>query len=49
VSDVHLKAPQQLYEDWEHSHWAAQDVDLARDPPTGALWTRTSAGSCIGF
>ena len=29
---VHLKAPQQLYEDWENSHWAAQEVDLSRDP-----------------
>jgi ribonucleoside-diphosphate reductase beta chain len=28
---VHLKPPQQLYEDWEHAHWAAQDIDLARD------------------
>jgi ribonucleoside-diphosphate reductase beta chain len=27
-----LKGPQQLYEDWEHAHWAAQDVDLSRDP-----------------
>ena len=27
-----LRTPQQLYEDWEHSHWAAQDVDLERDP-----------------
>ena len=27
-----LKSPQQLYEDWEHAHWAAQDVDLSRDP-----------------
>jgi ribonucleoside-diphosphate reductase beta chain len=27
-----LRSPQQLYEDWEHSHWAAQDVDLSRDP-----------------
>jgi ribonucleoside-diphosphate reductase beta chain len=26
-----LRTPQQLYEDWEHSHWAAQDVDLERD------------------
>ena len=29
---VTLKAPQQLYEDWERAHWAAQDVDLSRDP-----------------
>src|SRR4051794_29819471 len=27
-----LKDPEQLYLDWEHSHWASQDVDLARDP-----------------
>ena len=26
-----LKDPQQLYEDWERSHWAAQDIDLSRD------------------
>jgi ribonucleoside-diphosphate reductase beta chain len=26
-----LRHPQQLYEDWERSHWAAQDVDLERD------------------
>jgi len=26
-----LKVPQQLYEDWEHAHWAAQEVDLSRD------------------
>jgi ribonucleoside-diphosphate reductase beta chain len=26
-----LKDPQRLYLDWEHAHWAAQDVDLARD------------------
>lgn len=29
---VNLKGPQQLYLDWEHAHWAVQDVDLARDP-----------------
>ena len=27
-----LRTPQQLYEDWERAHWAAQDVDLDRDP-----------------
>ena len=27
-----LKDPQQLYLDWEHAHWAAQDIDLSRDP-----------------
>jgi ribonucleoside-diphosphate reductase beta chain len=26
-----LRTPQQLYEDWERAHWAAQDVDLGRD------------------
>jgi ribonucleoside-diphosphate reductase beta chain len=26
-----LRSPQELYEDWERSHWAAQDVDLTRD------------------
>jgi ribonucleoside-diphosphate reductase beta chain len=26
-----LKTPQQLYEDWERAHWAAQDIDLSRD------------------
>jgi ribonucleoside-diphosphate reductase beta chain len=31
-TQVALKDPQQLYLDWEHAHWAAQDVDLARDP-----------------
>ena len=27
-----LKDPEQLYLDWEHAHWAAQDIDLSRDP-----------------
>jgi ribonucleoside-diphosphate reductase beta chain len=27
-----LKDPQALYEDWEHAHWAAQGIDLSRDP-----------------
>ena len=27
-----LRGPQQLYEDWERAHWAAQDIDLTRDP-----------------
>jgi ribonucleoside-diphosphate reductase beta chain len=26
-----LRSPQQLYNDWERAHWAAQDIDLARD------------------
>jgi ribonucleoside-diphosphate reductase beta chain len=29
---VNLKDPEQLYLDWEHAHWASQDVDLSRDP-----------------
>ena len=29
---VALKDPQELYLDWEHAHWAAQDIDLSRDP-----------------
>jgi ribonucleoside-diphosphate reductase beta chain len=29
---VALKDPEQLYLDWEHAHWAAQDIDLSRDP-----------------
>jgi ribonucleoside-diphosphate reductase beta chain len=27
-----LKDPEQLYLDWEHAHWAAQDIDLSADP-----------------
>ncbi len=27
-----LKDPEQLYLDWEHAHWAAQDIDLSCDP-----------------
>jgi ribonucleoside-diphosphate reductase beta chain len=27
-----LHGPQQLYEDWERAHWAAQEIDLSRDP-----------------
>jgi ribonucleoside-diphosphate reductase beta chain len=26
-----LRTPQQLYDDWERAHWAAQDIDLSRD------------------
>src|SRR5687767_15498399 len=26
-----LRSPQQLYEDWERAHWAAQEIDLSRD------------------
>jgi ribonucleoside-diphosphate reductase beta chain len=31
VGAASLRDPQGLYEDWERTHWAAQDVDLARD------------------
>jgi ribonucleoside-diphosphate reductase beta chain len=27
-----LKDPEQLYLDWEYTHWASQDVDLSKDP-----------------
>ncbi len=27
-----LRGSQRLYEDWERAHWAAQDIDLRRDP-----------------
>jgi len=33
---VNLKDPQDLYLDWEHAHWAAQDVDLSADAPSWA-------------
>jgi ribonucleoside-diphosphate reductase beta chain len=36
-----LRGPQELYDDWEHAHWAAQDVDLTRD---GADWTAMADG-----
>ena len=29
---VNLMSPQDLYHDWERAHWAAQDVDISRDP-----------------
>ena len=32
ATDTPLKSPQELYADWERSHWAAQDIDLQRDP-----------------
>ena len=27
-----LRTPQELYDDWERTHWAARDIDLRRDP-----------------
>ncbi len=41
VAQPGLRTPQQLYEDWERAHWAAQDVDLRRDP---ADWVALAAG-----
>jgi ribonucleoside-diphosphate reductase beta chain len=32
ATTIDLKDPQQLYLDWEHAHWAAQDIDLTGDP-----------------
>jgi ribonucleoside-diphosphate reductase beta chain len=32
MTAVELKNPEQLYLDWEHAHWAAQDIDLTTDP-----------------
>jgi ribonucleoside-diphosphate reductase beta chain len=37
VAQARLRTPQQLYEDWERSHWSAREVDLARD---GKDWAR---------
>jgi ribonucleoside-diphosphate reductase beta chain len=31
TAQARLRTPQQLYEDWERSHWSAQEVDLSRD------------------
>jgi ribonucleoside-diphosphate reductase beta chain len=31
TAKARLRTPQQLYEDWERAHWAAQDIDLERD------------------
>jgi ribonucleoside-diphosphate reductase beta chain len=31
-----LKDPQRLYQDWERAHWAAQEIDLSRDPESWA-------------
>jgi ribonucleoside-diphosphate reductase beta chain len=40
MSTAVLKTPQQLYEDWERAHWAAQEIDLSRDP---AQWAGLEA------
>jgi ribonucleoside-diphosphate reductase beta chain len=31
MTATQLKGPQQLYEDWERAHWAAQEIDLGPD------------------
>jgi ribonucleoside-diphosphate reductase beta chain len=36
-----LRTPQQLFEDWERSHWSAREVDLSRD---GHDWARMEEG-----
>jgi ribonucleoside-diphosphate reductase beta chain len=36
-----LKSLRELYLDWERAHWAAQDIDLARD---GGDWDELEAG-----
>ena len=41
MSTATLKGPQQLYEDWERSHWAAQEIDLSRD---SADWSALDPG-----
>ena len=32
AATLNLKPPQDLYNDWERAHWAAQDIDLSKDP-----------------
>ena len=39
-----LRTPQQLYEDWERSHWSAQEVDLSRD---GDDWAAHGGGRAL--
>ncbi len=39
-----LKDPEQLYLDWEHVHWASQDIDLSRDPADWAGLDETVRG-----
>ena len=41
AAQAKLRTPQQLYEDWERSHWSAREVDLARD---GEDWARMEDG-----
>jgi ribonucleoside-diphosphate reductase beta chain len=39
-----LLSPQRLYQQWERSHWAAQDVDLSRDPADWAKLGESERG-----
>ena len=32
TGELQLKPPQDLYNDWERAHWAAQEIDLSKDP-----------------
>ena len=41
---MELRGPQKLYDDWERSHWAAQDVDLSRDPAQWAEMDESERG-----
>jgi ribonucleoside-diphosphate reductase beta chain len=41
TAQARLRTPQQLYEDWERSHWSAQEVDLSRD---GDTWRHMEEG-----
>jgi ribonucleoside-diphosphate reductase beta chain len=41
ASQVKLRTPQQLYEDWERAHWSAREIDLSRD---GAQWAEMDDG-----
>ena len=43
TAQAKLRTPQQLYEDWERSHWSAQEVDLSRD---GDDWARLLVEQC---
>ena len=41
VAAQRLRSPQELYEQWERSHWSAHEVDLSRD---GADWAALEDG-----
>src|SRR5918992_921653 len=44
MTEQTLLSPQRLYEQWERSHWAAQDVDLSRDPADWAALSEEERG-----